>query len=73
MFILLSMAPTILLPYQLSVVIRCLKLVKKGGHQYIVPEEDTRSVPVGEDGISISVFSVNSLEAESHHDIISIS
>ena len=31
---------TLVLPYQLSVVIRCAKLVKKGGQHYVVP--DTR-------------------------------
>ena len=31
---------TLALPYQLSVVIRCAKLVKKGGQHYVVP--DTR-------------------------------
>ena len=73
LFMFFSMVPTILLPYQLSVVIRCLRLVKKGGQQYIVPEEDTRPVDVVEDGISMSVFSleseqdqVRSLEAETH-------
>ena len=31
---------TLVLPYQLSVVIRCAKLVRKGGQHYVVP--DTR-------------------------------
>ena len=31
---------TLVLPYQLSVVIRCTKLVRKGGQHYVVP--DTR-------------------------------
>jgi hypothetical protein len=48
---------TLLLPYQLSVVIRCLRLVKKGGQHYVVPEEEIRPA-VGEED-AISVVSVN--------------
>ena len=54
----ISIVFTLLLPYQLSVVIRCLRLVKKGGQHYVVPEEDIRPAVGGED--AISVVSVNS-------------
>ena len=54
----ISIVFTLLLPYQLSVVIRCLRLVKKGGQHYVVPEEDIRPAVRGEN--AISVVSVNS-------------
>ena len=54
----ISIVFTILLPYQLSVVIRCLRLVKKGGQHYVVPEEEIRPAVGGEDDTSL--VSVNS-------------
>ena len=54
---------TILLPYQLSVVIRCLRLVKKGGQHYIVPEEEINTTTVENDGTYIDVIDDDHSEA----------
>ena len=49
------MVPTILLSYQLSVVLRCIKLIKKGGQHYIVPDLEVIQAPVVRETLSISV------------------
>ena len=56
------MVLSILLPYQLSVVIRCLRLVKKGGQHYVVPEE-VIAPGVGEEDVT-SVVTVPSENSE---------
>ena len=48
----ISLFLTVILPYQLSVVIRCVRLVKKGGQHYVVPEEELKPVKE-EDGTSV--------------------
>ena len=54
--LILTIFLTIILPYQLSVVIRCLRLVKKGGQHYIVPEEEINATTVENDGTYIDVI-----------------
>ena len=46
---------TLALPYQLSVVVRCARLVKKGGQHYVVtPEEAVHSRGHGHGGDNVS-------------------
>ena len=46
---------TVVLPYQLTVVARCTKVVKKGGQHYIVPGADRGHTPSSGDNVSETV------------------
>ena len=61
----LVMLLSILLPYQLSVVIRCLRLVKKGGQHYVVPEE-MLAPTIGEE---VNVMSVVTLQSQAKEGV----
>lgn len=55
-FLIIFLAIAVLLPYQLAVVVRCTRVVKKGGQHYVVPESSRlrSGSAVGEEAWAVS-------------------